>query len=170
MAKTKELTKDLRLHIVAAHKSGKGYKAISKCFQVPVATVQSIMQKYKMFRTVENLRGRGRKPNMTPVLARRIVREVKKNPRITTKAILIEVELAKAGQGDVYKLLGGKTRLSGLDVEKEKKAGIIANVTDDESDKSDEEEEAALRPPPELAELFISDTEDEEFNGFDDLE
>uniref|UniRef100_A0AAR2J5P4 HTH CENPB-type domain-containing protein n=1 Tax=Pygocentrus nattereri TaxID=42514 RepID=A0AAR2J5P4_PYGNA len=51
-----------------------------------------------------------------------------------------------------------------------RKAGIIANVTDDESDKSDEEEEAALRPPPELAELFISDTEDEEFNGFDDLE
>ncbi|XP_017561314.1 rhamnose-binding lectin-like isoform X2 [Pygocentrus nattereri] len=50
-----------------------------------------------------------------------------------------------------------------------RKAGIIANVTDDESDKSDEEEEAALRPPPELAELFISDTEDEEFNGFDDL-
>ena len=31
MAKTKELTEDLRLRIVAAHKSGKGYKTISKC-------------------------------------------------------------------------------------------------------------------------------------------
>ncbi|XP_065325994.1 eyes absent homolog 3-like [Pelmatolapia mariae] len=41
-----------------------------------------------MFRTVENLRGRCRKPKVKPVLARRIVREVKKNPRITTKAIL----------------------------------------------------------------------------------
>ncbi|KAK3522985.1 hypothetical protein QTP86_010494 [Hemibagrus guttatus] len=36
-------------------------------------------------------RGRGRKPKVTPVLARRIVREVKKNPRITTKAILMNL-------------------------------------------------------------------------------
>ncbi|KAK3530048.1 hypothetical protein QTP86_010336 [Hemibagrus guttatus] len=91
MAKTKELTEDLRLRIVAAHKSGKGYKTISKCFEVPVATVQSIIKKYKTFRTVKNLRGRGRKPKLTPVLARRIVREVKKNPRITTKAILMNL-------------------------------------------------------------------------------
>ena len=91
IAKTMELTEDLRLRIVAAHKSGKGYKAISKCFQVPVATVQSIVKKYKTFHTVENLRGRGRKPKVTPVLARRMVREVKKNPRITTKAILVNM-------------------------------------------------------------------------------
>ncbi|KAK3515381.1 hypothetical protein QTP70_018729 [Hemibagrus guttatus] len=64
MAKTKELTE-------AAHKSGKGYKTISKCFEVPVATVQSIIKKYKTYRTVKNLRGRGRKPKVTPVLARR---------------------------------------------------------------------------------------------------
>ncbi|KAK3536481.1 hypothetical protein QTP86_013806 [Hemibagrus guttatus] len=55
MAKTKELTEDLRLCIVAAHKPGKGYKTISKCFEVPVATVQSIIKKYKTFRTVKNL-------------------------------------------------------------------------------------------------------------------
>ncbi|KAK3571312.1 hypothetical protein QTP86_005948 [Hemibagrus guttatus] len=90
-AKTKELTEDLRLHIVAAHKSGKGYRTISKCFEVPVATVQSIIKKYKTFHTVKNLRGRGRKPKVTPVLARRIVREVKKKPRITTKAILMNL-------------------------------------------------------------------------------
>ncbi|KAK3535514.1 hypothetical protein QTP70_016937 [Hemibagrus guttatus] len=75
MAKTKELTEDPRLRIVAAHKSGKGYKTISKCFEVPVTTVQSIIKKYKTFRTVKNLRGRGRKPKGTPVLAKRIVRE-----------------------------------------------------------------------------------------------
>ncbi|KAK3523881.1 hypothetical protein QTP70_015711 [Hemibagrus guttatus] len=91
MAKTKELTEDLRLCIVAAHKSGKGYKTISKCFEVPVATVQSIIKKYKTFHTVKKLRGRGRKPKVTPVLARRIVRQVKKNPRITTKAILMNL-------------------------------------------------------------------------------
>ncbi|KAK3570650.1 hypothetical protein QTP86_024562 [Hemibagrus guttatus] len=62
MAMTKELTEDLRLRIVAAHKSGKGYKTISKCFEVPVATVQSIIKKYKTFRTVKNLRGRAGGP------------------------------------------------------------------------------------------------------------
>ncbi|KAI3354231.1 hypothetical protein L3Q82_018488 [Scortum barcoo] len=36
------------------------------------------IKKSKSFRTVENLRGRGRKLKVTPVLARRIVREVKK--------------------------------------------------------------------------------------------
>ncbi|KAK3542955.1 hypothetical protein QTP70_007926 [Hemibagrus guttatus] len=101
MAKTKELTEDLRLRIVAAHKSGKGYKTISKCFEVPVAKVQSIIKKYKMFRTVKNLRGRGRKPKVTPVLARRIVREVKKNPRITTKAILMNLGSAAGGPGSL---------------------------------------------------------------------
>ncbi|KAK3552729.1 hypothetical protein QTP86_021114 [Hemibagrus guttatus] len=40
---------------------------------------------------LEDHRGRGRKPKVTPVLARRIVREVKKNPRITTKAILMNL-------------------------------------------------------------------------------
>ncbi|KAK3567675.1 hypothetical protein QTP86_020610 [Hemibagrus guttatus] len=70
---------------------GKGYKTISKCFEVPVATVQSIIKKYKTFRTVKNLRGCGRKPKVTPVLASRIVREVKKKPRITTKAILMSL-------------------------------------------------------------------------------
>ncbi|KAK3530123.1 hypothetical protein QTP86_014797 [Hemibagrus guttatus] len=81
MAKTKELTEDLRLRVVAAHKSGKGYKTISKCFEATVATVQSIIKKYKTFRTVKNLRERGRKPKVTPVLARRIVREVKKESK-----------------------------------------------------------------------------------------
>ena len=35
---------------------------------------------------------------------------------------------------------------------------------------SDAEEEVALRLPAELAELFRSDTEDEEFSRFSDLE
>ncbi|KAK3541928.1 hypothetical protein QTP86_008182 [Hemibagrus guttatus] len=79
MAKTKELTEDLRLRIVAAHKSGKGYKTISKCFEVPVATVQSVIKKFKTFHTVKNLRGLGWKPKVTPVLARRIVRGKKES-------------------------------------------------------------------------------------------
>lgn len=88
MAKKKELSEDLRSRIVNAHKDGKGYKAIGKQFQVPVATVQSIITKFKKFHTVENLKGRGRKPKMTSRLSRKVVRQVSNNPRITTKAIL----------------------------------------------------------------------------------
>ena len=39
-----------------AHKEGKGYKAISKQFRVPVATIQSIIRKYKEFHTVKTLK------------------------------------------------------------------------------------------------------------------
>lgn len=57
-----------------------------------------------------------------------------------------------------------ETILSGF-----RKAGITG--TDAESDDSPaEEEETALHLPPELAELFRSDTEDEEFNGFSEVE
>jgi transposase len=87
MAKTKELSEDLRMRIVNAHKNGKGYKTISKQFLVPVATIQSIIRKYKKVKTVKNLVGRGRKPKVSPKLARKIVREASNNPRTTTKVI-----------------------------------------------------------------------------------
>ena len=61
MAKKKELSEDLRQRVVDAHGQGKGYKAISKQYAVPVATVQSIIRKYKKFNTVKNICGRGRK-------------------------------------------------------------------------------------------------------------
>ncbi|TWW71819.1 Pogo transposable element with KRAB domain [Takifugu flavidus] len=58
-----------------------------------------------------------------------------------------------------------ETILSGF-----RKAGIIGTATNDKSDESDAQQEAALRLPPELAELLRSDNEDEEFNGFTDVE
>ena len=74
--------------IVNAHKEGKGYKAISKQFQVPVATIQSIIRKYKEFHTVRNVGGRGRNPKVSPRLARQVWREANNNPRITIKGLL----------------------------------------------------------------------------------
>lgn len=88
MAKTKELSEDLRTRIVNAKKEGKGYKKIAQQFQVPVATVQSIIKKYQKFHTVKNLKGRGRKSIVSPRLARKIKRDVENNPRTTTKAVL----------------------------------------------------------------------------------
>lgn len=66
MTKHKELSEDLRLRIVNAHKDGKGYKAIFKQFQVPTATVQSIIRKFKAVHTVKNLKGRGRESKVSP--------------------------------------------------------------------------------------------------------
>ena len=87
MVKTKELSDDLRMSIVNAHKDGKGYKAISKLFRVPVSTVQSIVQKYKKFSTVKNIGKRGRKSKMSTRLARKVCREALCNPRTTIKAL-----------------------------------------------------------------------------------
>lgn len=88
MVKQKELSEDLRSRIVDAHKDGLGYKAISKRFQVHVATVQSIIKKFKVFHTVKNLKRPGRKPKVSARHARKLVRAATINPRITTKEML----------------------------------------------------------------------------------
>ena len=92
MVKKKELSEDLCQRLVQAHSEGKGYKAISKQYGVPVSTVQSIINKHKRFNTVKNLSGRGRKRKVSPKLARRICREVNTNPRTTTKALIQTLE------------------------------------------------------------------------------
>lgn len=94
MAKKKELSEDLRQRLVQAHSKGKGYKAIAKQYNVPVATVQSIINKYKRFNTVKNLSGRGRKRKVSPKLARKICRDVSNNPRTTTKVLCKELDKA----------------------------------------------------------------------------
>ena len=80
MTKKKELSEDLRQRLVRAHSEGKDYKTISKQYDVPVATVQSIINKHKRFNTVKNLSGRGRKRKVSPNLSRKICREVSNNP------------------------------------------------------------------------------------------
>ena len=72
MTEKKELSEDLRLRIVTAHKGGKGYKTISKQLIVPVATVQSIVKTYKKFNTIKNLGGRSQKPKESPRMVRRV--------------------------------------------------------------------------------------------------
>ncbi len=92
MAKKKELSENLRQRVVDTHGQGKGYKAISKQYAVPVATVQSIIRKFKKFNTVKNISGRGRKRKVSSKLARKICREVNNNPRTTTKALVKELD------------------------------------------------------------------------------
>ena len=48
--------------------------------------------------------------------------------------------------------------------------GRTKTDADGESDDSPAEEETALHLPPEMAELFRSDTENEDFDGFGDAD
>ena len=93
MAK-KEFSDDLRQCLVPAHSEGKGYKAISKQYDVPMATVQSIINKHKRVNTVKYLSWCGRKRKVSPKLARKICQEVNNNPRITTKALIETLDQA----------------------------------------------------------------------------
>ena len=83
MAKKKEVSEDLRQRLVRAHSVGKGYKAISRQYDVPVATIQSIINKCKRFNTVKNLSGHVRKRKVSLKFARKICREVNNSPRTT---------------------------------------------------------------------------------------
>ena len=79
MPKRKDISNDLREAIVAAHQSGKGYKAISKLFGVPS------FYREKDYSQVENIQDSlprsGRPSKFSPKSERAMLRETKKkNP------------------------------------------------------------------------------------------
>ncbi len=77
--RSKELPEELRDRIVARHRSGQGYKKISAALKVPKSTVASIILKWKTFGTTRA----GRPAKLSYRGRRALVREVKKNPKIT---------------------------------------------------------------------------------------
>nr|CBN81810.1 Putative transposase [Dicentrarchus labrax] len=81
--RSKELPKELRDRIVARHRSGQGYKRISAALKVPKSTVASIILKWKKFGTTRTLPRPGRPAKLSNRGRRDLVREVKKNPKIT---------------------------------------------------------------------------------------
>ena len=83
MPHTKELSEDLQLSIVDLHKAGKGYKSISKSLAVHQSTVRQIVYKWITFSTAATLPGYPVK--MTARAQRRLLNEVKKNPRVSAK-------------------------------------------------------------------------------------
>ncbi|KAK3546861.1 hypothetical protein QTP86_003751 [Hemibagrus guttatus] len=83
-----------------AQSSGvKGYKAISEELDVPVSTIQSII---KMFNTVKNLDGRGRKCKVSSKVTRKICHDVNNNSRITTKALIDTLNQAGEMKGEAF--------------------------------------------------------------------
>uniref|UniRef100_A0A7N8XI44 Transposase Tc1-like domain-containing protein n=1 Tax=Mastacembelus armatus TaxID=205130 RepID=A0A7N8XI44_9TELE len=81
--RSKELPKELRDRTVARHRSGQGYKRISAALKVPKSTVASIILKWKKFGTTRTLPRPGRPAKLSNRGRRALVREVKKNPKIT---------------------------------------------------------------------------------------
>ena len=81
--KSKELSIELRDRIVKRHRSGEGYKTISRELNVPKSTVSSIIRKWKEDGTPQTLPRAGRPTKLSNWAKRTLVREVTKNP-ITT--------------------------------------------------------------------------------------
>ena len=65
------------------HRSGQGYKRISAALKVPKSTVASIILKWKKFGMTRTLPRPGRPAKLSNRGRRALVREVKKNPKIT---------------------------------------------------------------------------------------
>ncbi len=80
--RSKELPEELRDRIVARHRSGHGYKN-SAALKVPKSTVAFIILKWKTFGTTRTLPRAGRPAKLSYRGRRALVREVKKNPKIT---------------------------------------------------------------------------------------
>ncbi len=81
--RSKELPEELRDRIVARHRSGQGYKKISAALKVPKSTVASIILKWKTFGRTRTLPRADRPAKLSYRGRRALVREVKKNPKIT---------------------------------------------------------------------------------------
>ncbi len=79
--RSKELPEELRDRIVARH--GQGYKNNSAALKVPKSTVASIILKWKTFGMTRTLPRAGRPAKLSYRGRRALVREVKKNPKIT---------------------------------------------------------------------------------------
>ena len=87
MAKGKQLSSDLKSRIVAKHQAGNSYGNISEQLHVAKSTVQSVINKYKSLGSTENLPRSGRPRKITTRMARKIVRQVQNDPRVTRNDI-----------------------------------------------------------------------------------
>ena len=92
---TKELSKDLRDKVVERHRSGYGYKNISKAFNIPWSTVKRIIKKWKVYGTTKTLPISGRPSKLDDQARRRLIREATKRPMANLKEL--QVFMAKTG-------------------------------------------------------------------------
>ena len=85
--KGKELPVELRDKIVERHKSGEGYKKISKSLSISSSTVRSIILKWKVHRTTETLPRSGCPSKLSNQARSRLVSEATVRPTVTLKEL-----------------------------------------------------------------------------------
>lgn len=79
--KSKETSLDVRNLIIHHYKLGKTEKSIAEIVQKPRTTIHYIIKKFKTENTVINKERTGRPRKLTEIDERRIVREVRKDPK-----------------------------------------------------------------------------------------
>ncbi|XP_058654656.1 E3 ubiquitin-protein ligase TRIM35-like isoform X2 [Onychostoma macrolepis] len=87
MGKTREHPIQVRQMRVDLHKSGNGYKKIATRLNLPISTVRGIIKKFKTTGIVTNNAGRGPKFILPLRTVRRMVRDVKKSPKLTVREL-----------------------------------------------------------------------------------
>ena len=78
---------ELRDKIVERHKSGEGYKKISKSLNISSSTVRSIIRKWKVHRTTETLPRSGCPSKLSNQARSRLVSEATVRPTVTLKEL-----------------------------------------------------------------------------------
>ncbi len=108
MPRSKEIQEQMRNKIVDMYQSGKGYEAISKALWLQRTTVRAIIYKWRKLVTVVNLARSGRPTKITPRVQRRLIQEVIKEPRTTSKEMQASLASIKVSVHDstIRKRLG----------------------------------------------------------------
>ncbi len=87
MAKNKKETslqiRDLAVQYWKGDENGKkSLQEIANLLKRPKSTIQNIIEKYKKTGSIENIKGRGRKPTFLTREKRAIVKKIKLNPKL----------------------------------------------------------------------------------------
>lgn len=85
MARSKDLSEAFRKKIVAAYESGKGFKKISKEFEISHSTVRKIVYKWGTFKTTANMPRAGHPSKFTPRADHKLLKEVSKTPKMSSR-------------------------------------------------------------------------------------
>ncbi len=94
MAKTLELSKDVRNKVVDLHKAGTGYKTIAKQLVEKVTTVGAIISKWKKHKIFVNLPRTGVSCKISPREVSMNMRTVKNQPRTTREYLVNDLKAA----------------------------------------------------------------------------
>ncbi len=108
MPRSKEIQEQMRNKIVDMDQSENGYKAISKALGLQRTTIRAIIHKWRKLVIVVNLPRSGWPTKITPRAQRRLIQEVIKEPRTTSKELQASLASVKVSVHDsiIRKRLG----------------------------------------------------------------